>query len=69
MAEQRLSREEFDQRVLELGLPGNAERMDALYEDVQAVLQRVAALRDVDTTGVEPSGISPWGPGQAGGQA
>ena len=60
MAKQpEMSKETFLEMARQLDLPGPEERLDALYEDVQTLLQRIGGIHDVDTAGVEASPISP----------
>jgi hypothetical protein len=55
-----MSKDTFTEMARTLELTGDGPRMDALFTDVQAALERAAAVHDVDTAGVEPSPVHPW---------
>lgn len=55
-----MSKETFLDMAKSLGLSGNEERLNALYEDVKTAFQRIAPLYGIETTGVPPSPINPW---------
>lgn len=55
-----MSKDAFLALVKDLELPGNEQRLEALYEEVLVTLRRAAVLHETDTSGVEPSSVSPW---------
>ena len=61
MTQQRpeMSRETFLDMAARLGLEGDAERMEALFEETKRSLARAAGVFEIDTTGVVPSPINP----------
>ena len=54
-----LSKEAFLNMAAQLGLEGDAERMDALYEETKRSLVRAAGVFEIDTAGFAPSSINP----------
>jgi hypothetical protein len=54
-----MSKEAFLNIAATLGLEGDAERMDALFEETKRSLARAAGVFEVDTTGFAPSPVNP----------
>jgi hypothetical protein len=61
MTEQRpeMPKEAFLNMAAQMGLEGDAERMQALYEETKGSLARAAGVFEIDTTGYAPSPINP----------
>ena len=61
MAQQQseLTKEAFLAQAARLGLTGDDERMNALYEETKRTLDRANGVHEIDTTGVPPSPINP----------
>jgi hypothetical protein len=57
-----LTKEVFLAQATRLGLTGDDERMDALYEETKRTLSRANGVHEIDTTGVPPSPINPQFP-------
>jgi hypothetical protein len=54
-----MTKEAFLNQAAALGLEGDAERMQELYEETKRTLARAAGVFGVDTTGFAPSPINP----------
>lgn len=61
MSEQQpaLTKQAFLEQAACLGLRGDDERMDALFEETKRTLARAKAVDAIDTVGVAPSPINP----------
>jgi hypothetical protein len=61
VSEQRpaLTKRAFLEQAARLGLTGDDERMDALFEETKRTLARAKGVDAIDTTGVAPSPINP----------
>ncbi|MDA0797279.1 MAG: hypothetical protein O2826_11265 [Chloroflexi bacterium] len=61
MTEQRpeMSKEAFLNMAAQLGLEGDNERMQTLFEETKGSLARAAGVFEIDTTGYAPSPINP----------
>lgn len=54
-----LSKEAFLNMAATLGLEGDAERMQSLYEETKRSLARAAGVFEIDASGFAPSPINP----------
>ena len=61
MTEQRpeMSKEAFLNMAAQLGLEGDSERMDTLFEETKSSLARAAGVFEIEATGFAPSPINP----------
>ena len=53
-SETQLTREEFDNLALRLGVTGEPAYLDELYAQVRGVFIGTAAIREIDVSAVEP---------------